>query len=165
MGLFDSLLRAGVRAVTSKAVDAAVDAVFDSIKGENNSGSSTTTITHSEEDNRSFDEKLNVILQSAGNYEVRRNISPDELEQEAGKEIYTRATGWCLPSELTYAIYKDGQRVLYINLWDDYKYYARKANGQIRDYLAKQHIKMIDFFDYMPNEFAYMEERIKRELA
>lgn len=165
MGLFDSLLRAGVRAATSKVVDAVADAVVDSIKGENNSGSSKTTITHSVEDNRSFDEKLNVILQEAGAYEIRRNISPDELEQEAGTEIYTRATGWCLPSALTYGIYKDGQRVMYINLWDDYKYYARKANGQIRKYCAKQHIKVIDFFDYMPNEFAYMEKRIKEQLV
>ena len=84
MGLFDSLLKAGVRAVTSKAVDAAVDAVMDAVKGDGQSGSSKTTFTQSTEDNRSFDEKMNAVLENLGGYELRKNISPDTLEQEAG---------------------------------------------------------------------------------
>lgn len=165
MGLLDSLLRAGVRAATGKVVDKAVDAVFDSIKGESNSGNSATTITYSAEDNRSFDEKLNAVLKNIGDFEIRKNISPDELEQEAGTQIYTRGGSYKKPENITYAIYKDGQRELYINLWDDYQVYKRRANRQIVRYCNSKRIRILDFFAYMPNEAGYMEERIRERLA
>ena len=110
MGLFDSLLKAGVRAATSKAVDA----VFDSIMGECSSGSSKTTFTQSEEDDRAFEEKAKAVFENLGAYEVRECVSPDTLEEEAGKKIYTRGGCYCLPDNFTYVLYKDGQRVRFL---------------------------------------------------
>ena len=164
MGLFDSLLKAGVKAVTSKAVGAAVDAVVDSITGDNQSGSSKTTFTRSEEDNRSFEEKINAVVEKLGDYEIRKNISPDTLEQEAGEKIYTRGGCYCKPDNFTYTLYQNGERVLIINLWDFYQYYKHYANGEIRDYCSRKGIKMLDFFDYLPNEIGYMEQRIREAL-
>lgn len=155
MGLFDSLLRS----VTTKAVDAVADVVVDSIKN------GKTTVTNAKEDNRSFDEKLNAVLINIGEFEIRKNISPDELEREAGTQIYTRGGSYKNPENITYAIYKDGQRELYINLWDDYQVYKRRANRQIVDYCDSKRIRILDFFSYMPNEAGYMEERIRERLA
>lgn len=164
MGLFDSLLKAGVRAVTSKAVDAAVDAVMDAVKGDGQSGSSKTTFTQSTEDNRSFDEKMNAVLENLGGYEVRKNVSPDTLEQEAGTRIYTRGGCYAQPDNFTYTLYKDGQRVLIVNRWYMYQSYKHFANREIREYCAQNGIKMLDFFDYLPNEIGYMEQRIREAL-
>lgn len=164
MGLFDSLLKAGVKAVTSKVVGDAVDMVVDSITGNNQSGSSKTTFTQSTEDNRSFNEKMNAVLENIGGYEVRKNISPDTLEQEYGTAIYTRGGCYAKPENMAYTLYKDGQRVLIVNLWDTYKNYKHFANREIRDYCVRKGIKVLDFFDYMPNEIGYMEQRIREEL-
>jgi len=164
MGLFDSLLKAGVRAVTSKAVDAAFDAVVDAVKGDNQSGNSKTTFTQSTEDNRSFDEKINAVLENLGTYEIRKDISPDTLEQEAGVSIYTRGGCYAKPDNFTYTFYKEGQRVLIVNLWDDYQTYKHMANREIKDYCGRNGITVLDFFDYLPNEFGYMEQRIREAL-
>jgi len=164
MGLFDNILKSGVKAVASKAVEAAMDVVNDAIKAAGQEGSGKTTFTQSTEDNRSFDEKMNAVLENLGGYEVRKNISPDTLEQEAGVKIYTRGGCYCKPDNFTYVLYQDGQRVLIVNLWDNHQFYKHFANREIREYCAGNGIKMLDFFDYLPNEFTYMEQRIREEL-
>ena len=68
---------------------------------------------------KSFEEKLQTVLQNAGSYELRNNISPDELEREFGQEIYTRK-GCKRPENITYGIYQAGNRVLLIRLWTNY---------------------------------------------
>ncbi len=176
MGFLDSLIRSGTRAITNAVSEVVADAVSDALRGDkdaesknvNRSGGnrqSCGNARYAEEDNRSFDEKLIAILENAGNYEVRRNISPDELEAEVGTQIYTRSNNYCKPAKLTYGIYKDGQRVLFINLWDYYPEYKHEANRQIKRYCDKNGIKMLDFFDYMPNAADYMEERIRAKLV
>ena len=116
-------------------------------------------------DKRSFEEKLQVVLQNAGDYELRKNILPDTLEQEFGQEIYTRGGNRCNPDKITYGIYQGGNRILLIRLWDFYSDYARAANRQIKDFCANNHVKMIDFFNYLPNEETYMEQRIREQLV
>lgn len=111
-----------------------------------------------------FEEKLQVILQNAGNYELKKDILPDTLEQEFGREIYTRGGNRCQPDKFTYGIYKGSERILYIRLWDFYSDYARAANRQIKSFCDANRIKMLDFFDYMPNEENYMEQRIREQL-
>lgn len=164
MGLFDKLLKSGVAAVASKAVDAAKDVVNDAIKAAGEEGSSKTTVIQSAEDTRSFDAKLTAVLKNIGEYEVRRNISPDTLEQEAGMKIYTRGGCYSKPDNFTYTLYQDGRRVLIINLWYVYPEYNHFANREIRKYCAANGIKMLDFFNYLPNEVGYMEQRIREAI-
>ena len=161
MGLFDSLLKTGMRAVSNAVADVVSDAVTGALQG--NSGSTVSTQS-TEYDNRSFDQKLQAILQNLGEYEVRRNISPDELEQEAGREIYTRGGCYAKPDDLSYVLYKDGQHILVINLWCTYTSYKHMANREIKAYCTNNGIKVLDFFDYLPNEADYMEERICTQL-
>ncbi len=182
MGFLDRLVRQGTRAITNAVSDAVYDVVSDVVSDAltgNRGGENKTTnnqkanadsgnaasIQHSAEDSRIFDEKLRTILEAAGNYEIRRNISPEELEQEVGMQIYTRSNNYAKPEMITYGVYKDGQRVLLIHLWCSYPSYRHKANRQIKDYCDANGIKMLEFFDYMPNEAGYMKDRIQAELV
>lgn len=113
---------------------------------------------------KSFEEKLQVILQNAGDYQLQRDILPDTLEQEFGREIYTRGGNRCLPDKFTYGIYKGSDRILIIRLWGWYSDYDRVANRQIKAFCDANRVKMLDFFDYMPNEEDYMEQRIREQL-
>lgn len=181
MGLFDRLLKTGMRAVG----DAVVDAVSDAIREKSEPTASTwnNTAGHreagprepkqvkivervvtEEEDEREFDEKLAEILPELGEYEVRRGVSPDELEQEAGHEIYTRECRRREPNNFTYVLYQNGERVLIINFWSDYETYAHYANRDIREYCRSNGIKMLDFFEYLPNREDYMRQRISAQL-
>lgn len=174
MGIFESLLRTGMRAASNVVVNAMSEAISDTLKGDSkqsvtlDSALDTTqsTVKQSVEEygDRSFDEKLQEILQNMTEYEIRRNISPDELEREAGREIYPRGGSYAKPDELTYVFYKNGQRVLVINLWGSYQSYKHVANREIRRYCISNGIKVLDFFDYMPNEADYMKERICAQL-
>ncbi len=186
MGMFDRLLKRGLRAVENAVGDVITETITDTIKGalgdsdqsvktsstrtqtrttSTSSPKTTTATSYVEEDERSFDEKLTTVINSIGNYEIRKNISPDVLEQEAGKEIYVRGGCYALPQNLTYAIYKDGKRVLFINLWEFYTDYKRLANRKIKEHCDKNGIILLEFFDYMPNEVTYMEDRIRKALA
>lgn len=179
MGLFDKLLNQGAKTLGNMVSDAllndqgelgetlrSVKSAVDSAAGSGvNRTSSHTSVSQKQQDNRSFEQKLNTILELAGTYEVRKGISPDELEREAGAEMYTRGRGFAGPSNFTYGIYNCGRRVLLINLWQDYGEYRRTANRQIKNYCDTHHIKMLDFFDYLPNEADYMEERIRAKLV
>lgn len=175
MGLFDSLLRTGMRAVG----DAVADVVSDAIREKTDSTASTwnneertgrpepvRTVEKvvEKDDDRSFEEKLESILPDLGEYEVRREVSPDELEQEAGCGIYTRQRRCKSPENFTYVLYQNGERVLIINLWSSYVTYNRQTNCDIRSYCRSNGIKMLDFFDYLPNEGDYMKERISAQL-
>lgn len=161
MGLLNSLLKTGMRAVNNAVADAVSDAVSDALRGNTTSASSAK---NTECDNRSFQQKLQAVLRNIGEFEVRSNISPDELEQEAGMSIYTRGGCYARPDALSYVLYQNGQRVLVINLWWDYASYKHVANREIRRYCDNNGIKVLDFFDYLPNEADYMEERIRTQL-
>ena len=112
---------------------------------------------------KSFEEKVQAALQKAGSYELRSNISPDDLEQEFGQEIYTRR-GCKRPENITYGIYQAGNRVLLIRLWTNYGDYNHMANRQIKEFCDANGVKMLDFFDYLPNEENYMDQRIRANL-
>ncbi len=140
MGLFDKLLNKSVKSAISSQ-----NKVF-------------------REPKKRFEEKLQIILQNAGNYELRKIVSPDELEQEFGQQIYSR-NGCCRPESITYGIYQDGNRILLIRLWKDYSFYNRKANRQIKQYCDANGVRMLDFFEYLPNEEDYMEQRIREQLV
>lgn len=181
MGLFDKILKSGLRAVGNAVADTVVDSLKEAYSEVTNSETTSTTKTStasvaktgtapvskraSEIDDRSFDQKMQVILENAGRYEVRKNISPDELEQEAGRQLYPRSGCYASPENITYALYKDGQRILIINLWETYEIYKHKANREIRSYCDNNNIRVLDFFEYLPNEMTYMEDRIRAALV
>lgn len=139
MGLFDKLFNKGAKTLSGREVS-------------------------SYEPEKSFDEKLVSIIQNAGSYELRRNISPDELEKEFGREVYTRGNRYCNPDNITYAVYEGGNRILYIRLWETYQDYSHVTNREILKFCRENGVKMLDFFDYLPNEEYYMVERIKEQL-
>lgn len=112
---------------------------------------------------KSFEEKLQLALQRAGDYELRSNISPDELEQEIGQEIYSRR-GCKRPENISYGVYQNGDRVLLVRFWSEYGLYDRKANRQIQVFCKDRGIKMLDFFEYLPNEENYVDQRIRANL-
>lgn len=108
----------------------------------------------------SFDEKLRGILQNAGTYEIRRNVPAEELEKQYGQSIFTRGGCYCAPESISYAICLNGRPLLYIRLWQLYSWYNHTANRQIKQFCDKNQIKMLDFFDYMPNKTDYIAQRI-----
>lgn len=151
MSLFNFLLHQGAKALGDMVTDAIVNGQTDQ---------------QEKEDNRTFDGKLSEVLQKLGpDYEIRRDISPKELEQEAGQQIYPRGGNYCEPDKITYEISVGGQRVLLINLWRSYEHYKHTANRKIREYCGTHNIRMLDFFDYLPNRADYMEERIQKQLG
>ncbi len=184
MGLFDKLLDKGAKALG----DMVSDKLSDVVNGDNEIGetlrsvkSAVSAVTGTvEEDSweepesrkkvsgrrneKSFEEKLQTVLQNAGNYELRKGIAPEELEKEYGAEIYTRGGCYCAPDAISYGIYEDGRRVLLIRLWwnQDYK---RMANRQIKSFCSANGIKLLDFFDHLPNEEDYMDQRIREQLV
>lgn len=142
MGLLDKLFDKGAKALG----DMVSDKMSDVLNGENelgeayrNAKSAVSSFTDSKEHDtweeagshrgktpksrvpeKNFEEKLQTILEKAGNYELRKAISPDELEQEFGRDLYTRGGCYCRPESITYGIYQGGNRVLMIRLWGDY---------------------------------------------
>lgn len=179
MGFFDKLLKKGLQAVT----EAVSDAVTDTIK-DNFGQSETQVYTQSEtatsvvnkpvvseptvsayEDNRSFDMKFLQIIQSIGGYEFIRDYSPEAFEAEVGIPLYPKNGCYVEPDNFTYVLLKNGERKGIVNLWYSYGDYKHVANRKIKEYCVNNGIKVIDFFDYLPNEYGYMEERIRREFA
>lgn len=185
MGLFDKLFDKGAKAfgdvVTDKltevldadqtgqlreAVESAKAAVSSTLgQEEHDSWQAPGSQRGKVSDTRNFEEKLRSILQNAGNYELRQDISPIELEQEFGREIFTRGGNYCEPENITYGIYQGGIRILFIRLWTCYPVYMRTANRQIKRFCDANGVRMLDFFDYMPNEEKYMEQRITEQLV
>ena len=60
---------------------------------------------------------------------------------------------------------KNGERKGMVNLWYSYEDYKHKANRMLKEYCVSNDLKVVDFFDYMPNEYEYMKERIYKEFA
>jgi len=114
-----------------------------------------------------FDEKINKIMDENGGqingYELKRNIALEEAEAICGREIYTRRVEkyYREPQDMSYAIYKDGTLKVYIRLWEAYTAYNCVVNREVLANCNKYGVKVIDFFDYMPNEYNYMKERIE----
>lgn len=185
-------LRAANRAVDHAVNDAIYDTVHDAVdkgirgsinsaKSAGSSASSTTTATYKPTpvksapvstsakedtyDDRPIGQKLPDVLKNIGDYEIKENISPTEIEAEAGRELYKRGGCYRLPKNISYAIYKDGQRVLFINVYDDYQVYKHMANRDIKDYCDKNGTPMLDFFEYMYNDKKYMENRIRKAIG
>ena len=193
MGLLDKLLNKGAKALGDMVSDKISDVVNgDNELGETlrNVKSTVSSISDSSEhdtweeagsrieqasqperssqmyeEDKSFDEKLRLILQNAGRYELREYISPDTLEKEFGQKIYTRGGGRYEPEDITYGIYQGGNRVLFIRFWDSYCEYARVANREIKSFCDANNVKMLDFFEYLPNEEDYMDQRIREQLV
>lgn len=114
-------------------------------------------------DKRPFDVKFREAIDRIGGCEIAVDISPDELEQEYGQTIYTRGGCYCLPDKIAYKLTKDGGNVMYIRLWHSYSDYCHAANNQIMNFCIKNGIKMLDFFEYMPNTVDYMANRISEQ--
>lgn len=206
MGLFDKLLKTGMRAAEHAINRAVNDAVYDTVhdtvdktvregidkvkddlgipsssatstpvrsSSPTASATSTTaparaTVTASSDDDyddRLFSQKLPDVLAKIGNFEIRENISPDEIEARAGRELYKRGGCYRIPKDISYGIYRDGECVLYINTWWSYTTYKQVGNRALKEYCDRSSTPMLDFFEYLPNEVSYMEERIRKALG
>ncbi len=118
-----------------------------------------------EDDGREFFQKLPEVMEKIGDFEIRKNISPTELEAKAGRELYKRGGCYREPEDIAYGIYKDGKCVLYINTWWDYTTYKRVANRALKNYCDQSDVPMLEFFERLPNSIEYMEERIRKALG
>lgn len=136
-----------------------------------NTASATSTVapvsasTGEEYDDRLFSQKLPEVLAKIGDFEIRENISPDVIEEEAGRELYKRGGCYRIPKDISYGIYKDGQCILYINTWWNYTTYKQVGNRALKNYCDQNGTPMLDFFEYLPNEVDYMEERIRKAIG
>ncbi|MBR4083570.1 MAG: hypothetical protein IKK33_04710 [Lachnospiraceae bacterium] len=191
MGFLDNILKTGLRAAERAVTRAVNDAVYDNVHGTVDKGlrngmsktdeaisksvnipsskaNTSSTVTQSTDDaydGRTFAQKLPEVLKKIGEFEIKENISADSIEAEAGRELYKRGGCYRLPQDITYAIYKEGQRVLFINVYDSYKVYVHQANYKIREYCNEEGTPMMDFFDYMTNDVDYMEDRIRKAIG
>ncbi len=148
MGFFDKILnrRAGMLGDTIK--DAADKFASDSGK----------------KDKRKFDDKIKDVFEELSGYEIEKNVSVDIIETIACREAYShkRKIG---PQAISYGIKKDGQYVMFIRLWGDYNKYNRSSNREVKRFCDGHKIVMLDFFDYLPNEYQYMLDRIKENIG
>ena len=48
---------------------------------------------------------------------------------------------------------------------DYYEYYDHTANRQIKKFCDQNGVKMLDFFNYLPNDYDYMEQRIRNTIG
>ncbi len=181
MGFLNKLLNKGAQALGDVVSDKLSEVVY----GDNEIGhavrdvtSAVSSVTNAggndtwggrtqEVDSRSFEEKLIKVMEEAGNYEIRRNLALSELEQELGADMYVhgRSRCYCEPDDISYGIYQDGRRVLLIRLWNTYEQYNHAANREICAYCKDHQVKILNFYDYLPNEEGYMAERIRKELV
>ncbi len=180
MGFLDKLINRGAQALGDVVSDKlsgvvhgdneigdAVRSVTSAVSSMTNTGSNDTWGGRTEAyDNRSFEEKLTQVIGEAGNYEIRQNIALAQLEQEFGEDMYVhgRSNCYCKPDDISYGIYQDGKRVLLIRLWPYYELYNHAANREVWKYCREHQIRILDFYDYLPNEESYMADRIRREL-
>lgn len=203
MGLFDSLLNAGKKALNDAAAKEIADKLDDTLGGvmknipsaasgldtdtfgkeassynkpvnksysENQEAGSTAAdsqglTANKTVDKRPFDAKLREITAKTGLDIETRSVSPDELEKQFGQSIYTRSGCYALPDKISYKLVANSGQVLYIRLWSSYAKYNHAANRQIKEFCDSNGVKMLDFFEYMPNEFDYMEQRIQNTLG
>ena len=115
------------------------------------------------QDSRPFDVKLHDVTSAIPGCQVEFNISPDYLEAKAGHQIYARGGNRCLPQNFDYMLSYNGKSV-YIRLWKKYTEYDHAANRAIRVYCDMNGIKVLDFFDYLPNGVNYIRQRVVEAL-
>ena len=115
-------------------------------------------------DARPFEEKFREVLSSHSDVMVEQGIPVEVLEAQAGRAIYAKGGNRRLPVSFTYRLTRNG-KPLYIRLWKRYEEYDYAANRQVRAYCDMNGIKVLDFFEYMPNAITYMQERIDSALA
>ena len=160
MSLLGSLAKLAVAA--GKALSEADAKADDYVRPENTPTTAQLNRQY-ESDARPFDEKLKEVLAELGDVRVEEFIPVDEIEMQAGRKIYTRGGGRCEPDAISYKLSCNGN-VVYLRLWKYYAYYNHSANREIKEYCDKSGIKMLDFFDYLPNGVNYMRERIASAL-
>ena len=115
------------------------------------------------QDSRPFDVKLHDVTSAIPGCQVDFNISPDFLEAQAGRQIYKRGGNRCLPQDFNYVLSYNGKSV-YIRLWKRYPEYDHVANRAIRAHCDLNGIKVLDFFDYLPNGVNYIRQRVVEAL-
>lgn len=174
MGILDGILKKTIQICEGK-MNEKMDDVFgiaDDFRDAtsaflNAAGVGEDSVWNRETDSRSFDEKLTKVVKETGDYEIRRKVTLRELEQEFGEDIYVhgRSHCYCEPDDISYGIYQNGRRVLLIRLWNDYGQYNHAANREVWGYCRDHQVKILDFYDYLPNEEGYMTDRIRKELA
>ncbi|MBQ8923565.1 MAG: hypothetical protein IJ053_02105 [Lachnospiraceae bacterium] len=178
MGLFDNILKTAAKSIdnaigngshdftdlANKAFQAKDEAIYGTPSQNAGQAAQTPVQTKPAEPKISFKDKLTNIISGLG-YDIESNISPAVIESFAGREIYTRGGNYAAPDNISYGIVSNGATILYIRLWKDYSVYDHAANRQIKTYCDRNGIKMLDFFDYLPNEIGYMTDRIKQTLA
>ena len=178
MGLFDNILKTAAKSIdnaigngshdfpdlANKAVQAKAEAIYGTPSQNSGQTVQTPVQTAPAKPKIPFKDKLTEIVSGLG-YSIETNISPAVIESFAGREIYTRGGNYAAPDHISYGIVSNGATVLYIRLWRDYSVYDHAANRQIKVYCDRNGIKMLDFFDYLPNETDYMTDRIKKTLA
>ena len=159
MSLLGSLAKMAVAA--GKMLSEADNKVEDYVRPEG-----TPTISQLkqqyEKDARSFDVKLKEVLAERSDIMIEEFVPVDEIELQAGKQIYKR--GNCAtPDAFTYKLSANGKSV-YIRVWKKYLTYDHVANRQVKTYCDMNGIKVLDFFEYLPNGVNYMRERILEAL-
>ena len=110
--------------------------------------------------NKTFEQKIYEIIGEAGAYEIEKNISCEVLERELGHQIFERGSCRLPADNISYGIFMGGVNVLYIRFWISYGDYDRSANRDVRKFFDDNNIKVLDFFDYLPNDYEYMKDRI-----
>ncbi len=156
MSLLGSLAKMAINA--GKMLSEADNRVSDVARPE---GTPTTKQLNEqyERDARPFDEKLKEILAERGDVRIEEFVPVDEIEMQAGKQIYARGGNRCAPEAFNYKLSGNG-KVVYIRVWRYYAVYDHAANRQVRAYCDMNGIKVLDFFEYLPNGVNYMRERI-----
>ena len=160
MGLFDSIKKLAqavtesVGEVTSESADKG-EGYYEEIKRLDEQAAS---------DARPFDVKFREVVASYPGCQIDQNIPPDFLEAQAGRQIYKRGGNRCLPDPFTYVITFNGKSV-YIRFWKRYEDYDHVANRAIRMHCDLNGIKVLDFFDRLPNGVNYIKMRIDEALA
>ena len=111
-----------------------------------------------------FEDKVQAAIATDGTYELEKDLSISQLENELGREVYTRKNGTASPDNISFVIRSEGNPVLYIRYWKAYQKYNHAANREIKGFCDNNGIKMLDFFAYLPNEDGYVADRIQSAL-
>lgn len=160
MGLFDS-----IKKFAQSVTDSVAEVTADTSEKED---TDFKDVKHLDEqaaaDARPFDVKFREVVAAYQGCQVDQNIPPDFLEAQAGRQIYQRGGNRCLPDPFTYVITYNGKSV-YVRFWKRYEDYDHVANRAIRMHCDLNGIKVLDFFDRLPNGVNYIRMRIDEALA
>ncbi len=164
MGLFDSIAKLA-KSVTDIVSDTTQQPVQQPAPGMQQSYQEETRRLERQatQDARPFDVKLHDVTSALPGCQVDLNIAPDYLEAQAGRQIYARGGNRCLPQDFNYILTYNGKSVI-IRLWKKYTEYDHAANRAIRTYCEMNGIRILDFFDYLPNGVNYIRQRVVEAL-